>query len=208
MNKNIVVVDYGIGNIHSVEQALIQVGATNISVSSDKKIIEKCDALILPGVGSFSAGIQGLKNRDLITPIKNFADSGRPLLGICLGAQMLLTESEEFGLHKGLDLIPGKVTQIPKSSALEYRVPLIGWAELEINIDIPILRGMNDIERFYFVHSFHCIPTNPAHRVLSFQIMDHDITALISNQNIYGAQFHPEKSSSSGLKLLSNFINL
>ena len=122
--------------------------------------------------------------------------------------EMLLTESEEFGLHQGLDLIPGKVTQIPKSSSLEYRVPLIGWAELEIDTDFPILRGMSSTERFYFVHSFHCIPTNPAHRVLSFPIIDHDITALISNKNIYGAQFHPEKSSSSGLKLLSNFINL
>lgn len=208
MNKKIVIVDYGIGNIHSVEQALLNIGVKNVIVSSKLESIQNCDSLILPGVGSFSAGMKGLKKRNLIEPIVDFANSGKPLLGICLGAQMLLSESEEFGLHKGLDLIPGKVIQIPRSNNSNYRVPLIGWEEIEIHSKDKILKNMDSFEKFYFVHSYHCMPEDSANKLLSFNVGGIEISALVSHKNIYGAQFHPEKSSTSGLKFLTNFASL
>jgi imidazole glycerol-phosphate synthase subunit HisH len=208
MNKKIVIVDYGIGNIYSVHQALLKSGAQNVNVSSDINDIRNCDSLILPGVGSFSAGMSGLVKKDLVDPIKEFAKSGKPLLGICLGAQMLLSESEEFGIHKGLNLIPGKVMQIPRSDNFNYRVPLIGWVDFDLNSNIPIFKNMGRCESFYFVHSFHCLPTLKTNNLLTFSVDKNEITALVSKDNIFGAQFHPEKSSKSGQQFLSNFINL
>lgn len=208
MNKKIVIVDYGIGNIYSVHQALLKSGAKNINVSSDANDIRSCDSLILPGVGSFSSGMSGLAKKELVEPIKEFAKTGKPILGICLGAQMLLSESEEFGIHKGLDLIPGRVIQIPRSDNFNYRVPLIGWVDFNLNLDIPIFRNMSSCESFYFVHSFHCTTKEKINTLLTFSVDRNEITALVSKDNIYGAQFHPEKSSKSGQQFLTNFINL
>lgn len=207
-DQSVVIVDYGIGNIHSVFQALLECGAKNVVISSDHDVINQCSHLIVPGVGSFQAGMLGLEKNHLIEPIKLFASSGRPLLGICLGAQMLLSESEEFGLHAGLNLIEGKVIHIPKCKELSYRVPLIGWVDMQITCNDPILAGMNAEESFYFVHSLHCKPLASESQLLAFKAGEHNITALISKDNIYGAQFHPEKSSASGLRFLTNFLSL
>ena len=205
---SVVIVDYGIGNIHSVFQALLKCGAENVVISADPDLIDKCSHLILPGVGSFQAGMLGLKNNNLIDPIRSFAFSGKPLLGICLGAQMLLSESEEFGIHPGLNLIQGNVIHIPKCKDLSYRVPLIGWVDIKIGESDPILSGMDSEESFYFLHSLYCVPIDKTNQLLTFKEGSNTITALISKDNIYGAQFHPEKSSLSGLKFLSNFLSL
>ena len=215
MKKNdVVIVDYGIGNILSVKRGLEHSGAV-VTVSSDAKIIMTASRVVLPGVGAFADGMKGLKIENLDQVVYDFALLGRPLLGICLGMQMLLNESEEFGLNNGLGLIPGKVIPIPSYDIENnsHKIPHIGWNSLMIsrenqkwNSDLMI----NTIpgESVYFVHSFMAQVIEEQHEIANCNYGGISIPAVIGRDNILGCQFHPEKSGEVGLKILKSFINL
>lgn len=213
MTQAITIVDYGSGNLLSVARAFEYCGAS-VRLSHDPAEIENAEKLVLPGVGAFAAGMQGLRERNLIQPIKRYAASGRPLLGICLGMQMLATTSTEFGLHDGLDLIPGTVESIPTEAkdGTHHRIPSIGWSELQQpdgrDWHGTILKDSPPGTCVYLVHSFHLHPDDSAHVLARYEYGGHLITAAVQRENITGCQFHPEKSGPVGLKILANFLTL
>jgi glutamine amidotransferase len=211
MSRTITVVDCGVGNLFSVRRSLEYCGCDNVVVSSRPDHIEDAEKLVLPGVGAFGDGMRGLRDRGLIDPISRYAHSGRPLLGICLGMQMLATESEEFGTHAGLDLIPGRVVPIPRHSVdgSRVKVPFIGWTNVSLSagaLNGGLLEAHNPNESVYMVHSFHVLPTDPLHVLATYDFGGHLVTAAIRKQNITGVQFHPEKSGVTGLKIMNRFI--
>ena len=212
MNGKVTVVDYGVGNLFSVRRALESCGATNIVLSSSAEDIGDAERLILPGVGAFEDGMQGLQGRGLVDPIRHYAISGKPLLGICLGMQVLATQSEEFGLHRGLNLIPGSVISIPRESSNgdRLKVPFIGWTALQGNDEAlanSCLKDLGTSGAVYLVHSFHFEAGNTANVLATYQNGGHCITAAIRQGNITGLQFHPEKSGRVGLQIMANFVN-
>lgn len=202
----IAIVDYGLGNLHSVEKALVHLNADVIIAESGTQLAT-ADRIVLPGVGAFRDGMAGLRQRDHVHALKAAALAGRPILGICLGAQLLLSESEEFGVTEGLNLIPGRVVRIPSEG---IKVPHVGWARL-----LPegtncwktgLLRRTPPQTWAYFVHSFHMVPNNPNDLAATVTSGIHSITAAICRGKITGFQFHPEKSGPSGLEMLRAFI--
>lgn len=206
MNPLVTVVDYGLGNLHSVINALLRIGA-EVNVASTGADIEKTSHLVLPGVGAFSDGMAGLRSRGQVEALRAYAASGRPLLGICLGKQLLLTESEEFGLHEGLGIIPGRVVRIPSAGV---KVPFVGWGRLKSPADRgwegSILGETPTGTWAYFVHSFHAAPENPGDILACTEYGPHSITAAIARGRVTGLQFHPEKSGPAGLAMLARFI--
>ena len=212
MGKRITVVDYGVGNLYSVRRAVEHCGGEEVLVSSEAEAILGADRLILPGVGAFADGMRGLRERGLAGPIIAYARSGRPLLGICLGMQMLATASEEFGQHEGLDLIPGQVVPIPRQArdGRAMKVPFIGWTP--IACDNPLVRAGSCLESHpaqaavYLVHSFHVVPANALHLLATYDFGGHRVTAAIRKDNITGFQFHPEKSGKVGLEIMRKFV--
>lgn len=196
----LVIIDYGLGNLRSIEKALQYVGA-RVEISNDPSAIDSADALILPGVGAFRDAMMHFST--LRRVVKDAVNDGKPLLGICLGMQMLASESEEGGLHSGIDLIPGRVVRFPQS---ELKVPHMGWNSLIIKKDIPLLKGISDGSFVYFVHSYY-VSTDEKNVVTQ---CDYGLVfpAVITNVagNVMGTQFHPEKSGSTGLKMLRNFV--
>lgn len=212
MNK-VTIVDYGVGNLLSVSRAFEHLGAT-VAVSSDPAAIAAAERLVLPGVGAFGAGMAELGRRNLIEPIQAFAATGRPFLGICLGMQMMLSQSEEFGSHQGLGLIPGKVVALSRTTpASESRkIPHIGWSAL-----VPAHDGawagsaLEAVEpgRFvYFVHSFMAQPDQPEHVLAQCLYGGEPVVAAVGRDNLLGCQFHPEKSGAVGLAILARFLRL
>lgn len=204
------VIDYGIGNLYSVGRALEAAGA-EVVFASDAAGIAEATHLVLPGVGAFSGGMQGLRERGLVEPIRAYARSGRPLLGICLGMQMLASTSEEFGTHEGLGLIPGRVLAIPANQlpgGRPLKIPAIGWRALNAARDwagTPLAASAPGTAA-YFVHSFHVAPDDPAHRLATYDYGGHVVTAAIGRGQILGTQFHPEKSGPAGLRILEGFL--
>jgi glutamine amidotransferase len=213
--KNVVtVIDYGIGNLFSVARAIEHCDA-EVHLTDDPQKILDADRLLLPGVGAFEDGMRGLRERGLIEPIQNYAQSGRPFLGICLGMQMMLDESEEFGNHRGLGLIPGRVQAIPRegTDGKPHKIPHIGWNGLvstpaSENWNDTIMRRVEPGEAVYFVHSFSPVPADPAHRLANCIYDGHALAAVIKSGNLYGCQFHPEKSGETGLKIFHDFVHL
>lgn len=211
--RTVTVVDYGMGNLLSVTRAFEHCGAT-VLVTDDASKILAADYLILPGVGAFADGMKGLSSRGLVDPLKEFAAKGRPFLGICLGMQMMLDESEEFGASSGLSLIAGKVKAIPSVGAdgLQHKIPHIGWNQISppesISWDGTILGRTANRTSFYFVHSFAAQPDNPAHRLADCYYNGIKVSAVINNLNLYGCQFHPEKSGRDGLNVLKCFLEM
>lgn len=209
----VTVVDYGIGNLLSVARAFEHCGAS-VVLTADAAKIADADYLILPGVGAFADGMAGLNERGLVDPIKEFVAKERPFLGICLGMQMMLDESEEFGANGGLGLIPGKVVAIPAvgSDGAAHKIPHIGWNEIcapeSISWEGTILKDTIPLSSFYFVHSFAAVPTQHDHRLADCYYNGQLIAAAIRTNNIYGCQFHPEKSSSDGLHIIKSFMSL
>lgn len=204
------VVDYGMGNILSVSRALEHCGA-DVTLSSDPNVIAKAEYLVLPGVGAFGAAVSTLKSRGLVEPICSQAASGRPFLGICIGMQLMLTESEEFGTHEGLRLIDGRVMAIPDTGADEkpHTVPHIGWSAinpLDDSWDRTVLADTSPGAEVYFVHSFHAVPVNDKDILAVTDYDGRQITAAICRNNMTGLQFHPEKSASLGLNILDRFL--
>lgn len=212
MGTSVTVVDYGVGNLHSVRRALESCGCDRVVVSTDPADLDSADRLILPGVGAFADGMRGLRERSLVDPIVRFARSGRPLLGICLGMQMLATQSEEFGSHAGLDLIPGRVVAIPRRAVdgSTLKVPFIGWTPVSLtdggSADGSLLASHPPQAAVYLVHSFHTQPDDPSHLLATYAFGGHRITAAIRSGNVTGFQFHPEKSGTVGLEILRKFV--
>jgi glutamine amidotransferase len=210
MNE-IVVIDYGIGNVKSMINALEKVGA-KATLTNDKETILNADAVILPGVGAFKHGMENLIERDLIDCINSFVVTGKPFLGVCLGMQMLMEESEEFGYTKGLGLIPGKVKKIALPENSKDKLPHVSWSQLieptAGRWDKTILSEFNNKTDVYFVHSFAAVPDNLNDVLANCEYGEVDFCAAVHKNNVYGTQFHPEKSGILGLKILENFIKL
>lgn len=203
----IAVVDYGLGNLHSVEKALAHLGA-EVIVAEHGSQLAGADKIVLPGVGAFSDGMAGLQKAGHVEALKAAAAAGTAILGICLGAQLLLTESEEYGLTQGLDLIPGRVVKIPAEG---IKVPHVGWARLN-----PVqrqawesgtLRNTPEQTWVYFIHSFHMLPARHEDLAATVRCGPHEVTACVAHGNITGFQFHPEKSGEWGIHLLRNFVS-
>ncbi|NWF52405.1 MAG: imidazole glycerol phosphate synthase subunit HisH [Nitrospirae bacterium] len=196
----IVIVDYGMGNLRSVEKGFLKVGA-DVKVTSNPKVINDADAIVLPGVGAFRDCMRNLKDKYLIEPVIRSIQKGKPYLGICLGHQILFTESEEFGLTKGLDIFKGKVVKFPENN---LKVPHMGWNTVKIIKRPPILSDIKDEKFFYFVHSYYVLPDDNG---LIATITDYGITfvSMVWKNNIFATQFHPEKSQELGLKILKGF---
>lgn len=209
----ITIIDYGSGNLLSVSRALERCGAT-CQISGDPAVIAASTALVLPGVGAFHEGMEGLAANGLIEPILAHARAGRPLLGICLGMQMLASSSDEFGSHQGLGLIPGRVREITKYDAagVPRKIPFIGWASLErppgMSWDDCSLRPVEFGKSVYLVHSYHLEPDEPTDLLATYSFHGDQITAAVRRDNITGLQFHPEKSGQLGLNILREFLIL
>ena len=207
----IIILDYGLGNILSVKRALEYCDA-KVIVSSNKKDILKADKVVLPGVGAFGVAIKKLKSLGLDDVIKEVNYKETPLLGICLGMQLLLSDSKEFGFNEGLNLIPGSVIPIPKNSSKinKIKIPHIGWNQIfsyKENKTGNFLKDSFVNEYFYFVHSFMAAPKNIENRYADCNYNGISIPAVIGKNNIIGCQFHPEKSGKTGLNFLHLFCN-
>ena len=215
MSVEVRVVDYGVGNLFSVCRALECCGFEPVLVETSRAILT-AERLVLPGVGAFRDGMRELQARGLVQPIRDYCKSGRPLLGICLGMQMLLEHSEEFGVHEGLGVIRGRVVGIPNCArdGRPHKIPHIGWSALQPARDSgkgwegTILKDIRPGESTYFVHSFNAMPDCEEHCLAYSCYGGLRITAAIHSGGIYGCQFHPEKSGPTGLRILKSFAEL
>lgn len=212
MSVDVAIIDYGTGNLFSVRRSFERCGAS-VVISDDPQVLLSAPRLVLPGVGAFADGMRGLIERGLDKVVVEFANTGKPLLGICLGMQMLTSVSEEFGEHKGLDIIPGRVVPIPKITieGKPHKIPHIGWSGLLRPNGLSgwqgsILEGLIPGDAVYLVHSFAVQPDNGAHRLADCDYNGQVISAAIRKGNVYGAQFHPEKSGIIGLGIIRNFL--
>ena len=204
MTKRIGIIDYGVGNLTSVANALSYISVEpKICNTSDG--LEGLHGIILPGVGSFPAGMKNLEQLNIIEALEDKVKSGLPLLGICLGMQLLAKTSDEFSLTSGLNFIPGSVKKIDDQNG-NLRIPHIGWNSVIFN-DCTIARGLEKEEDFYFVHSYGYSESNEDY-VKGVSHYGESIVAIVEKDNIFGTQFHPEKSQKAGLKMLENFTNL
>ncbi len=199
------VIDYGAGNLRSVMHALNHLGAPGIRLVRSPDELAGAEKIILPGVGAFGAGMQQLHQQRLVEPIRDAVAAGTPYLGICLGMQFLFETSDEMGQHQGIGLLPGKVTRF--SDQPGRKVPHMGWNQLRLCKTSPLFDGISNGDYVYFVHSYYVIPDNPSDTAA---VVDYgeDFTVAVQRDHIYGAQFHPEKSQHTGLRLLSNFLNI
>lgn len=199
----IAIVDYGMGNLHSVSKAVERLGFEPL-VTGEREEILAADGIILPGVGAFGDAMEHLRETGLDEVMKEAAASTKPLLGICLGMQLLFTQSEEHGRHEGLNILPGSVVRFTGG---EYKVPHMGWNRLQFkNPDHPLFAGLEE-GHVYFVHSYHVLPEAKAH-LLAVTDYGKDVTAIVGDGSVYGMQFHPEKSGELGMSLLRNFLAL
>lgn len=198
----ITIIDYGMGNLKSVYNALKKVNF-DCQISSEVTDIEMADKLILPGVGAFKDAMDNLKNLDLILPIRKKVNDGCPLLGICLGMQMIFDEGYECELRKGLGFIEGKIKLM--NSKENLKIPHIGWNRLEFNRENKILNNINKESFVYYVHSFMATEMIDENLIAYSKYGDINIPGIVNKGNVYGMQFHPEKSGEVGLKILKNF---
>jgi glutamine amidotransferase len=209
--RPVVVVDYGRGNLFSVCQAVARVGGEP-RLSSEPAAVRRAERLILPGVGAFGDAMAGLQARGLVEAIREFAATGRPLLGLCLGMQLLLDESSEFGRHEGLGLIPGRVERLPQPPrGGRDKIPNVGWCRLEPAAGgtpwaESIFAGVKPGDFAYFVHSYAAHPADPKHRLADIVFAGAPVAAAIAAGPIVGCQFHPEKSGEVGLAILDAFV--
>jgi glutamine amidotransferase len=200
----IAIIDYGMGNLRSVQKGFEKVGYQAI-VTSDPAQVAAADKVVLPGVGAFEDAIAELRRLDLVKPVLDTIDSGKPFLGICLGLQMLFDVSYENGRHEGLGVIPGEVVRfdLPKG----YTVPHMGWNQLAIRQPAPILKDVAEGTYVYFVHSYYVAPKD-AQVIATETDYGGSFCSMIWRDNVYATQFHPEKSQSEGLRILKNFAEL
>ncbi len=209
----VTVIDYGVGNLLSVQRGLAHCGA-NVIISGDPEQVLSAPRVVLPGVGAFGNAKQELQRLGLVEVIREVARRRIPLLGICLGMQLLLDESDEFGVTAGLGLIPGRVIPVPTRtvSGESQKIPHIGWSTIipagpRAAWNDTLLRDNTPGEAVYFVHSFMASPTDPAHRIADCCYGGYRVAAVIGRENVTGCQFHPEKSGEVGLKILRRFVS-
>lgn len=199
----IAIVDYGMGNLHSVSKAVERLGYEPL-VTGEREEILAADGIILPGVGAFGDAMEQLRITSLDSVMKDAAESGKPLLGICLGMQLLFSRSEEHGKFEGLDILPGSVVRFTGG---DYKVPHMGWNSLQFEKrEHPLFAGLEE-GHVYFVHSYHVLPEVQAD-VLAVTDYGQPVTAIVGRGSVYGMQFHPEKSGELGMSLLRNFLAL
>lgn len=203
--KRIAVIDYGVSNLDSVVRAVDKLGAQPVVTSRPEEVLDS-DAVILPGVGAFKQGMAGLGTLGMVDALREFAlEMGRPLLGICLGMQLLASVGTEGGECPGLGLIEGRVIRFTASR--EWRIPHVGWNDMHFKDPWPLFEGLGQGKDFYFVHSYHFAPEDAAHIYATTDYCCEFVSA-VRKENIFGTQFHPEKSQKNGLKILQNFIEL
>lgn len=205
MIKMIAIIDYGMGNIHSVNKALQLNGAETI-VTNKAKDIHACEKAVLPGVGAFDDAMIELEKQELVPVLKQHIENKKPFLGICLGMQLLFEESQEASKVKGLGVLKGRVKRFPAIAKL--KVPHMGWNTLkQVTRDCPLLKDITENAYVYFCHSYYPEPENKS---VAAAITNHgiDFASIVWQDNVYGVQFHPEKSQAIGLKMLQNFVNL
>ncbi len=201
----IAIIDYGMGNLRSVQKGFEVVGHRAV-VTREPGVIDQASHIVLPGVGAFGDCMDNLTRYNLTEPIYRSITAGKPFLGICVGFQLLFSESEEFGSHKGLGLLPGKVKAIPRSTNVSssYKIPHMGWNTIQIHKEAPPLQGIEPDSYVYFVHSYYVEPEDP---FLTSTQTEYGVVFASSvwKDNIFATQFHPEKSQTVGLQVLKNF---
>ena len=207
---NITILDYDIGNVRSISEAFKK-HSVEVFLTRNKFDILKSDGLVIPGVGSFSHGMKNLSNYGLVEVIKEFSELNKPVLGICLGIQLLFDESYEYGKTQGLSLIEGRVIKLPTKDSQNEKLPHVSWNEIyrnEFSWNNTILSNLEDGSEMYFVHSYVAEPRDISH-ILSFtEYSNNKFCSSVKKGNIYGCQFHPEKSGTNGLRLIQNFVNI
>ncbi len=210
----IAIIDSGIANLRSVEKGFEKVGVV-ARVIQEPRLLRDAAGIVLPGVGAFADGIAMLETAGFIEPLRREIESGKPILGICLGLHFLFSESEEFGLHKGLDILPGRVRRFPESAPppvkgekpSRLKVPHMGWNRVQLHRAVPIMEGIPDGSYFYFVHSYYVEPDEEG---VIAGITEYGVafTSMIWRDHLFATQFHPEKSQVLGLRLLANFAKM
>jgi imidazole glycerol-phosphate synthase subunit HisH len=198
----IAVIDYGMGNLNSIQKALRKIGAESV-VTDDPEILSRATHIILPGVGFFGQGMANLATRGMIPILRHeLLEMKKPCLGICLGMQLLFTTSEEGGSVAGLDFIKGRIVRFKENG---LKVPHIGWNDVRAN-ECAILTGIEDQSNFYFLHSYHAIPDEPVQ--CGYTNYGYDFVSVVGKGTLFGTQFHPEKSQKKGLQILENFARI
>ena len=202
----VAIIDYGVGNLFSLKSSLSSLGA-DVIVTADENELKNADQIILPGVGAFEDAIKKLRETSLDKVVIELAKSGKPLMGICLGMQLLFDKSYEYGEHEGLGLIKGDIVPIKDDVSSDLKIPHIGWNALKFqNAASPIFANINDGDCVYFVHSFYA--KNCEKNVIATTEYGATLTAAVADKNVFGCQFHPEKSGKIGLSILESFINI
>jgi glutamine amidotransferase len=201
--KMIAIIDYGMGNLRSVQKGFERVGHEAV-VTSDAKTILSASKVVLPGVGAFPDCMRNLREYGLIEAVQQSIHSGKPFLGICLGLQLLFTESEEFGISKGLDIIKGRVVRFKGPEFSGLKIPHMGWNSISIKRQVPALRDVPDNSHVYFVHSFHVVPEDKG-VIATTTPYGIEFVSSVWRDNIFAVQFHPEKSQGLGLSILKRF---
>jgi glutamine amidotransferase len=196
----VAIIDYGVGNLRSVEKAFAAAGCVAL-VSDQESVLRAAERLVLPGVGAFAACMKALRARGFDELVRERVRVGTPLLGVCVGMQMLFEESEEFGVHAGLGFLRGRVRRFEENMS---RIPHVGWNEVSQPREHPLWKGIEDHSYFYFVHSYYCAPQN-SRDVIGETEYDLTYASAVGHANLCGVQFHPEKSQAAGLRLLRNF---
>ncbi len=199
------IIDYGVGNLFSLKSSLTSIGA-DVDYTGDPEEIRKADKLILPGVGAFRDARQALRDTGLDEVVIEEAKKGKPLMGICLGMQMLFDKSYEYGEYEGLGLVPGEIVGMEGRIPADLSIPHIGWNELHMKNESPLLKDVKEGDYVYFVHSYYA--ETPEQYLLATTDYGIEMTAAVQNGNVYGCQFHPEKSSDVGLSILKAFCEL
>ena len=202
----VAIVDYGVGNLFSLKSSFAAIGA-EVTVTDDSEVLRKADKIILPGVGAFEDAAKKLRSSGLDVVIKELAAEGKPLMGICLGMQLLFDKSYEYGEHEGLGLIRGSVKPISDVIAPELKIPHIGWNPLIYkNGSNPLFRYINEGDCVYFVHSYYAADCDES--VIAASEYGAELTAAVADKNVFGCQFHPEKSGKTGLAILKAFVDM
>ena len=204
MDSKIVIIDYGMGNLRNVQKGFERSGYA-AKIVRGKREIGNASGLVLPGVGAFRDCMQNLEKFGLVDPILRSIEKGKPFLGICLGLQVLFSESEEFGHYRGLNVIPGKVVRFQPDP--EHKVPHMGWNTVEVKKETPIFGEIRTGDFFYFVHSYYVVPENTDH-VSTLTDYGIPFASSVWKDNVFAMQFHPEKSQQKGLTILKNFAKL
>ena len=201
----VAIIDYGVGNLFSLRSSLKEIGAEAV-VTSDEKVIAEADRIILPGVGAFEDAARKLRESGMAEVVKREAAAGKPMMGICLGMQLMFDVGYEYGVHEGLGLIKGSVRPIADVIPEGYKIPHIGWNLLKFRRESPLFKYIKEDDYVYFVHSYYAAECDES--VIAATEYGAELTAAVANGNVYGCQFHPEKSGEVGMKILKAFMEL